>query len=68
MKPITGNLTNDVYPIIFTDLYWDYIWDDIDFKHIFFLFDIPNTYILHDHLHDEFYASKILNKLFKKLH
>jgi hypothetical protein len=38
MKIITGNLTNQMYPIIFDKLYWDYCWDDIDFKNVFLLF------------------------------
>lgn len=67
MKIITGNLTNNMYPIIFTNIYWDYSWADIDFKHRFLLFELYDTFILHDNLNDEVYASKILNKKFKKL-
>lgn len=56
-----------MYPIMFKDLYWDYCWDDIDFKNVFLLFELYDAYILQGHLNDELYASKILNKLLKKL-
>lgn len=64
---ITNNLSNDMYPIIFNEFYWDYDWADIDFVNVFLLFEGDHTLILHRYLNTEEYASKILNKMFRRL-
>lgn len=76
MKPITGNLTNQMYPIILNEhyWYWDLNYNDIDFCNGFLLYEDRRTYILHTkpRIVGELDISKILNKQyqkpFKKLH